>query len=72
MGTRHHNILLYWRYLCSIEGFAAACIAAAPAVAAARAADVTVAAAAVGVAAARGGGGLQEVIRSSRRWSRIV
>ena len=52
--------------MCSIEGVAEACIAATPGVAAARAA------AAAGVAAARGGGGLQEVIRSSRRWSRIV
>ena len=39
-------------------------------VAAARAAAI--AAAAAGVAAARGGGGLQEAIRPSRWWSRIV
>ena len=38
---------LYWRYLCSIEGVAAACIAAVPGVAIARAAAV-----AAGVAAA--------------------
>ena len=61
---------LYWRYLCSIEGVAAACIAAAPGVAAARAAAV--AAAAAGVAAARGGGGPQQAIRLSRWWSRIA
>ena len=47
---------LYWRYICSIEGIASACIAAAPGVAAARAAAV---AAAAGVAAARGIGGPQ-------------
>ena len=61
---------LHWRYLCSIEGVAAACIAAATGVAAARAAAVA-AAAAAGVAAARGGGGPQEAIRLSS-WSRIV
>ena len=47
---------LCWRYLCSIEGIASACIAASPGVAAARAAAV---AAAAGVAAARGIGGPQ-------------
>ena len=46
---------LYWRYLCSIESIASACIAAVPGVAAARADAV----AAAGVAAARGGGGPQ-------------
>ena len=44
---------LYWRYLCSMKGVAAARSAA-------------VAAAAAGVAAARGGGGPQEAIRPSR------
>ena len=60
---------LCWRYFCSIEGVAGACIAAAPGVTAARAA--TVAAAVAGVAAARGDV-LQEAIRLSRWWSRIV
>ena len=55
-------------YLCSIEGVAAACIAAAPGVGAALAAAV---AAAAGVAAARGGG-RQEATRPSRSWTRIV
>ena len=64
---------LYWRYLCSIEGVAAAGIAAAPSVAVARdAAAVIAAAAAAGVAAARGGGGPQEAMRPSRWWCRIV
>ena len=63
---------LYWRYLCSIESVAAACIAAARGVAAVRASDVTIAAAATGVAAARGGGGPQEATRPNRWWSRIV
>ena len=57
---------LCWRYLCSIEGVAATCIASAPRVAAARAA------AAAGVTAARRGGGPQEAIRPSRWWSRIM
>ena len=61
---------LYWRYICSVEGVAAACIAAAPGVAAARTAAF--AAAAADVAAARGGGGQQEAIRPNRWWSRIV
>ena len=62
---------LCWRYLCSIEGIASACIAASPGVAAARAAAVA-AAAAAGVAAARGGAGPHEAIRPSRWWSTIV
>ena len=53
-----------------MEGVAAACIAAAPGDAAARAPAVV--AAAAGVAVARGGGGLQEAIRPSRWWGRIV
>ena len=61
---------LYWRYICSIEDVAAACIAVAPGFAAARAAAV--AAAAARAAAARGGGGPQGAIRPSRWWSRIV
>ena len=71
MGSRLQNITAwYWRYLCSIEGVAVACIAAAPGVAAARTAAVA-AAAAAGVAAAQGVG-TQEAIRPSRWWSRIV
>ena len=60
------RISLYWRNLCSIEGVAAAGIAAAPGVAAARATAVVAAAAPAGVAPARGGGGPQETIRPSR------
>ena len=61
---KHH--CLCWRYLCSLEGIAAACIAAAPGVAAARAAAI---AAAEGVAAAQRGAGPQDAIRPSRWWS---
>ena len=64
MGSCRQNITACAGYLCSIEGVAAACIAAAPGVAAARAAAVAVAAA--GVAAARGDGGPQDAIRPSR------
>ena len=60
------------RYLCSIEGIAPACIAAAPGVAAARAAAAAAAAAAAGVSAARGGGDPHEFIRPRPRWSRMV
>ena len=64
VGSRCQNHCLYSCYLCSIEGIAAACIAAAPGVAAACAAAVVVAAAAdAGVAAARGGSGPHETIR---------
>ena len=64
------TLLLYWRYLCSIEGVADACIATALGVAAARA--TAPAADAAGVEATRRGGGPQEAIRRSRWWSRIV
>ena len=53
-------------YFCSLEGVAAACIAAAPGVEAARAAAV---ASAAGVAAAQRGGGPEDAIRPSRWWS---
>ena len=64
------SLLVLALSFCSIEGVAAACIAAAPGVAAARAGAAV--AAAAGVAAARGGGGPQEAIRPSRWWSRLV